>query len=159
MVRTGISKHTPWFYDDLEKKGLLPENTRVRKVVGGYEVLIASALDSPQESERDLQEKEWTVQEEGPLKGKQVYLTFGDYSKEMKTIADNLEKAASYAANRVKLNRSSRSSANPLSQQDVGFDYSIKSSQMHSSRVGPQQLDVWRIKGSRQPRAHAHYQR
>lgn len=83
----------------LEKKGLLPENTRVRKVMGGYEVLIASALDSVQESDRDLQDTEWTVQEEGPLKGKQIYLTFGDYSKEMKTIADNLEKAASYAAN------------------------------------------------------------
>jgi dipeptidyl-peptidase III len=82
----------------LEGKKLLPENTRIRKSPAGYEVLIASEISSPSESQRDTVEKEWTILE-GPLKGKTIFLSFGDYSKEMKTIADHLEQAATYAAN------------------------------------------------------------
>ncbi|ORY15545.1 peptidase family M49-domain-containing protein [Clohesyomyces aquaticus] len=82
--------------DFLESKGLLPENTRVKKTGEGYEILIASALDNPSEQERDLKESEWTLDN-----GKKVKLVFGDYTKEMKTIADNMEKAKEYAANDV----------------------------------------------------------
>lgn len=80
--------------DFLESKKLLPENTRVRKTKEGFEVLIASALENPSPEERDLKESEWTMGD-----GKKVKLVFGDYSKEMKTIADHFEKAKEYAAN------------------------------------------------------------
>ncbi|KAF2706807.1 dipeptidyl-peptidase III [Pleomassaria siparia CBS 279.74] len=80
--------------DFLENKGLLPENTRVRKTSEGFEVLIASALDNPSSEQRDLKDSEWTLDD-----GKKVKLVFGDHSKEMKTIADHLELAQQYAAN------------------------------------------------------------
>ena len=80
--------------DFLEGKGLLPENTRVRKTSEGYEVLIASALDSPSSEQRDLKESEWTLDD-----GKKVKLVFGDYTKEMNTIAHHIEQAKKYAAN------------------------------------------------------------
>lgn len=83
--------------DFLESKKLLPENTRVRKTPAGYEVLIASEYTRPSETERDTPETEWKL--EGKLKGKMLVLAFGDYSKEMKTIADNLEMAEKFAAN------------------------------------------------------------
>ncbi|KAF2029378.1 dipeptidyl-peptidase III [Setomelanomma holmii] len=84
---TGVS-------DFLEGKGLLPENTRIRKTSDGYEVLIASATSTPSAEERDLNESEWTVWE-----GKKVKLVFGDYSKEMETIAHHIDEAKKYAAN------------------------------------------------------------
>ena len=84
--------------DFLESKKLLPENTRIRASQVGYEVLISSELSSPSESQRDLADTEWTVSD-GPLKGKTIMLAFGDHTKEMKTIADNLEQAGRYAAN------------------------------------------------------------
>ncbi|KAF2869908.1 peptidase family M49-domain-containing protein [Massariosphaeria phaeospora] len=80
--------------DFLESKGLLPENTRVRKIKGGFEVLIASALDNPSSDQRDLKESEWTLDD-----GKTVKLVFGDYAKEMDTIAHHIEKAKDYAGN------------------------------------------------------------
>jgi|TARA_R110002003_G_scaffold32_11_gene2013 dipeptidyl-peptidase-3 len=80
--------------DFLEGKGLLPENTRVRKTDDGYEVLIASASTDPSAEERDLKDSEWTI-----WKGKKVRLVFGDYSKEMDTIAHHIEEAKKYAAN------------------------------------------------------------
>lgn len=80
--------------DFLESKGLLPENTRVRKTNQGYDVLIASALDSPSAEQRDLSESEWTLDD-----GKKVKLVFGDYSKEMDTIAHHIREAKKYAAN------------------------------------------------------------
>ncbi|CAI9633927.1 unnamed protein product [Alternaria burnsii] len=80
--------------DFLEGKGLLPENTRIRKTKDGYEVLIASASDSPAAEQRDLKESEWTMDDGSKLK-----LVFGDYSKEMDTIAYHIEQAKKYAAN------------------------------------------------------------
>ncbi|KAH7130666.1 peptidase family M49-domain-containing protein [Dendryphion nanum] len=80
--------------DFLEGKGLLPENTRVKKTSDGFEVLIASASDNPSPEERDLKESEWTLDD-----GKKIKLVFGDYSKEMGTIADHFVKAKEYAAN------------------------------------------------------------
>lgn len=38
--------------DFLEGKGLLPENTRIRKTDDGFEVLIASALENPSSEQR-----------------------------------------------------------------------------------------------------------
>ncbi|KAL6704795.1 hypothetical protein ACN47E_007599 [Coniothyrium glycines] len=80
--------------DFLEGKGLLPENTRVRKTSDGFEVLIASASSNPLAGERDLEQSEWTLDD-----GNKVKLVFGDYSKEMDTIAHHVEQAKKYAAN------------------------------------------------------------
>ncbi|KAJ4296696.1 hypothetical protein N0V90_006744 [Kalmusia sp. IMI 367209] len=84
---TGVS-------DFLESKRLLPENTRVRKTKDGFEVLIASAQKDPSAADRDLSESEWTLDD-----GKKVKLVFGDYSKEMETIAHHIAEAKKYAAN------------------------------------------------------------
>ncbi|KAF2093086.1 dipeptidyl peptidase-like protein III [Rhizodiscina lignyota] len=85
--------------DFLEGKKLLPENTRVRKTKGGdFEVLIASAETSPSDKDKDVPETEWELPY-GELKGKKVKLVFGDYKKEMETIAYALEQASKYAAN------------------------------------------------------------
>jgi dipeptidyl-peptidase-3 len=78
----------------LESKGLLPENTRIRKTSDVFEVLIASALDNPSSEQRDLKESEWTLDD-----GKKVKLVFGDYSREMDLISHNIEQAKKYAAN------------------------------------------------------------
>ena len=59
----------------LAEKGLLPENTRLRKTSeGDYEILIASALQHPQESDVG-EEKEWPLG--GKLQGKSLRLVFG----------------------------------------------------------------------------------
>ncbi|KAF2120696.1 peptidase family M49-domain-containing protein [Lophiotrema nucula] len=84
---TGVS-------DFLEGKGLLPENTRVRKTKEGFDVLIASAQTNPSSSDRDLKESEWTLDD-----GKKIKLVFGDYQKEMETITKHFEEAKKYAAN------------------------------------------------------------
>ncbi|KAH7414166.1 peptidase family M49-domain-containing protein [Phaeosphaeria sp. MPI-PUGE-AT-0046c] len=84
---TGVS-------DFLEGKGLLPENTRISKTSDGFSVLIASASSDPSLEERDLKDSEWTLDD-----GKKVVLVFGDYSKEMDTIAHHIEQAKKYAAN------------------------------------------------------------
>lgn len=81
--------------DFLKEKGLLPENTRVRKTSSGdFEVLIASAVTDP--TIRDIKESEWTLS--GPLEGKKLRLVFGDYATEMAKIARNLTEAKKYAA-------------------------------------------------------------
>ena len=85
--------------DFLEGKKLLPENTRLRKTTDGFEVLIASALENPGSADRDLKESEWEL--EGKLKGKKLKLVFGDYTKEMGTIAEALQNAKKYASNRT----------------------------------------------------------
>ncbi|KAF2018927.1 dipeptidyl-peptidase III [Aaosphaeria arxii CBS 175.79] len=82
--------------DFLESKGLLPENTRVRKTPDGYDILIASAQDNPAAEDRDLKESEWTLPD-----GKKIQLVFGDYTKEMATITEHFEKAKQYAANDI----------------------------------------------------------
>lgn len=89
--------------DFLESQKLLPENTRIRKTQSGYEVLIASARQDPSSSERDIPQSEWEVSSipngEGKLKGDKLVLTFGDYSREMQTIADAITNAAEHALN------------------------------------------------------------
>lgn len=80
--------------DFLEGKGLLPENTRIRKTSDSFEVLVASAASNPSSEERDLKDSEWTLED-----GKKVKLVFGDYTQELETIAHHIEEAKTYAAN------------------------------------------------------------
>ena len=86
--------------DFLGKKGLLPENTRLRKTQkGDYEVLIASALSNPPRTGNDTgKETSWTLSD-GLLAGKKVSLKFGDHQEEMSKIALEMKKAGQYAAN------------------------------------------------------------
>lgn len=88
---TGVS-------DFLESKRLLPENTRIKKTKDGFEALIASAQTNPSAEDRDLKESEWTLDD-----GKKVKLVFGDYSKEMETIAHHISEAKKYAANETEV--------------------------------------------------------
>lgn len=83
--------------DFLESKTLLPENTRIRKVSGGYEVLIASASKDPSQSDRDVPDSEWTL--DGKLTGKRLKLVFGDYSAEMEKITEAMENSEKHAIN------------------------------------------------------------
>lgn len=82
--------------DFLKDQGLMPENTRLRKLPSGdFDLLIASAVTNP--AQRDLKDSEWTLA--GPLKGKKLRLVFGDYKIEMEKIARNLTEAKKHAAN------------------------------------------------------------
>lgn len=87
-----------------EKKGLLPENTRLRKKKGSnvYELLIASSVTAPPTDGGDLKstQSEWPVEDaDGPLKGATIRIVYGDYAPEMTVIADNMAKAAENADN------------------------------------------------------------
>ncbi|GAB7361026.1 hypothetical protein MBLNU230_g1067t1 [Neophaeotheca triangularis] len=80
----------------LKDKGLLPENTRMRKTSSGdFDVLVASAVADPKV--KDLKETEWTL--EGPVQGKKLRLLFGDHQREMTKISENLMEAKKYVAN------------------------------------------------------------
>lgn len=83
----------------LDKKRVLPENTRLRKTESGnFEVLVASAVKSPPSEDRDVgEETQWEL--EGKLKGKTVALVYGDHIEEMAKIALNIKKAGENAAN------------------------------------------------------------
>ncbi|EOO02123.1 putative dipeptidyl-peptidase 3 protein [Phaeoacremonium minimum UCRPA7] len=80
----------------MEKKGLLPENTRLRKTKDGvFELLIASAVTSVPSEGGDIgKDTEYKLDD-----GKTVRLVYGDYSKEMAAIARNIKKAAENAEN------------------------------------------------------------
>ena len=84
----------------MQEKGLLPENTRLRKTKDGvFELLIASAKTDPPSEGGDIgKDVEYQVPE-GPLQGKTIKLVYGDYSKEMAAIAANIRKAADNAEN------------------------------------------------------------
>lgn len=69
--------------DFVKKKKLMPENTRLRQTSSGdFELLIASAVTEP--ATRDIKGDEFTL--EGPLKGKKLYVKYGDYQVEMAKI-------------------------------------------------------------------------
>ncbi|KAH7035302.1 dipeptidyl-peptidase [Microdochium trichocladiopsis] len=89
----------------MEKKGLLPENTRLRKAKdGSFEILIASAITSVPEQGGDIgKETSFTV-EDGPLTGKTIKLVYGDYAKEMAAIAASAKKAAESGDNETQTN-------------------------------------------------------
>jgi len=96
IVKDEISAVSKW----MESKGLLPENTRLRKTQDGvYELLIASGQTSvPAEGGDVGKDTEFQV-DDGPLKGKTIKLVYGDYSVEMAEIAKNIAKAAENADN------------------------------------------------------------
>jgi dipeptidyl-peptidase-3 len=84
----------------MQKKGLLPENTRLRKTKDGvFELLIASANTSPPSEGGDIGKDVDYQITEGPLSSKMIRLVYGDYSKEMAAIAANIRKAAENAEN------------------------------------------------------------
>ena len=83
----------------LGSKGILPENTRIRKTKSGdYEVLVASALSKSPLGGSDAGEiTTWELST--PLEGKKVSLVFGDHQEEMAKIALHIKKAGLHAAN------------------------------------------------------------
>lgn len=81
-----------------DKHGLLPENTRVRKLNdASFEVLVASAQSAP--AQQDMDVKQTTFELDGSLKGRKATIVFGDHSAEMKKIADAIGEAQKHAAN------------------------------------------------------------
>ena len=85
--------------DVLEEKKLLIENTRLRKLDSGdFELLVASGIENPPASERDLGDLS-SIDLTGKLSGKTLHLCFGDYREEMAKIALEFKKARKEAAN------------------------------------------------------------
>ncbi len=84
----------------MREKGLLPENTRLRKTAGGnFEILIASAKTAiPAEGGDIGTETEFTFSDDA-LKDKTIKLLFGDYTAEMTAITNFIRKAAENAEN------------------------------------------------------------
>ncbi|KAI2640512.1 putative dipeptidylpeptidase III [Hypomontagnella submonticulosa] len=84
----------------MEKKGLLPENTRlVKKKDGSFELLIASAVRTVPSEGGDIGKETTFKIEDGGLEGKTITLVYGDYSKELAAIAASSRKAAENADN------------------------------------------------------------
>ncbi|KAL9101708.1 MAG: hypothetical protein Q9163_003073 [Psora crenata] len=76
-------------------KGLLPENTRIRKTrEGNFEILIASGISNPPASDIDTEQSSWTLPN-----GKIASLVFGDHREEMAKIALHMKQAGKHAAN------------------------------------------------------------
>ncbi|KAK3904717.1 hypothetical protein C8A05DRAFT_31482 [Staphylotrichum tortipilum] len=81
-------------------KGLLPENTRLRKTDAGvFELLIASGATNVPSTGGDIGKDTEYVLGEGPLEGKTLKLVYGDHAKEMAEIAAFIRKAAENAEN------------------------------------------------------------
>ena len=88
----------------MEKKEILPENTRLRKLPdGNFELLIASAVSKPPAGDRDIKDAD-TFDLDGLLAGKTMKLVYGDYINEMAQVALNLKKAGQYADNELQAN-------------------------------------------------------
>ncbi|OTB08846.1 hypothetical protein M426DRAFT_316873 [Hypoxylon sp. CI-4A] len=88
----------------MEKKGLLPENTRLTKKNGSFQILIASASPTIPKEGGDIGKETTFKVEDGLLAGKTIYLVYGDYSKELKAIAASSKKAAENADNETQQN-------------------------------------------------------
>lgn len=96
ITQAEISAVSEW----MREQKLLPENTRLRKTTDGvFELLIASAVTSVPAEGGDIGKKTVFDIESGPLKASQIKLVYGDYSKEMITIAQYHKKAAENSAN------------------------------------------------------------
>lgn len=75
-------------------KGLLPENTRIRKTSdGNFEILIASGISNPPANDQDTPETSYKLPD-----GKKVSLVFGDHREEMAKIALEMKCASTHAA-------------------------------------------------------------
>ena len=89
----------------LADKGLLPENSRLRKLVSGdFEVLIASGVDNPLKADVDtadgaIEFELGSILERATFQGKKVRLVFGDHKEEMAKIALHMKQAGLQAAN------------------------------------------------------------
>jgi dipeptidyl-peptidase III len=84
----------------MEKKGLLPENTRLRKTPqGNFEVLIASAVTDVPTGGGDIGSETVFKIDDGILKGHSIILVYGDYSELMTTISQYHRQAARNAEN------------------------------------------------------------
>lgn len=98
ITQDEINAIAKWMQD----KGLLPENTRLRKTEGGvFELLIASATTSTPGEGGDIGKETEYVIDDGPLAGKTVKLVYGDYAQEMAAIAGFIKKAAENAENKT----------------------------------------------------------
>jgi dipeptidyl-peptidase III len=98
ILKTEIDAVSAW----MEKKGLLPENTRLVKSKDGvFEILIASANTSIPSSGGDIGKETSFPVTEGPLAGKTIKLVYGDYSKEMALITEYIKKAAENGDNQT----------------------------------------------------------
>ncbi|KAK1826157.1 putative dipeptidylpeptidase [Podospora conica] len=96
VTKDEIEAVSKWMQD----KGLLPENTRLRKTKDGvFELLIASAKTAiPSEGGDIGKDTEYTISG-GLLDGKTVKLVYGDYASEMEAITGYIKKAAENAEN------------------------------------------------------------
>ncbi|CAK7230471.1 hypothetical protein SBRCBS47491_007596 [Sporothrix bragantina] len=89
----------------MEKKGMLPENTRLRKQKGSnvFELLIASGQTAPPVNGRDVgsEQTEFSLDESesAALKGATIRIVYGDYATEMAEVAKNIAQAAVHADN------------------------------------------------------------
>jgi dipeptidyl-peptidase III len=82
--------------DALGEKGLLLENTRLRKTkTGDFDILIASGISNPPGQDRDLGGTE-TIDLPN---GKKMNLIFGDHKEEMAKAALEVKRAAKESAN------------------------------------------------------------
>ncbi|KAL4963206.1 dipeptidyl-peptidase III [Aspergillus stella-maris] len=85
--------------DLFEQKGMPLENTRLRKTTTeDFELLLASGVDNPPARDRDLGDAD-VFDLEGDLKGKKVFLVFGDHKEEMAKIAHSVKQAGLHSAN------------------------------------------------------------
>lgn len=101
ILKTEIDAVSAW----MEKKGLLPENTRLTKSKDGvFEILIASANTSVPSDGGDIGKETSFSVTEGPLAGKTIKLVYGDYSKEMALITEYIKKAAENGDNETQKN-------------------------------------------------------
>lgn len=89
----------------MEKRGLLPENTRLYKSgSGNFEILIASANTSLPSEGGDIGKDVSFSIGDGVLSGKTIKLVYGDYSKEMAVATENVKKAAENGDNETQKN-------------------------------------------------------
>ncbi|KAJ2907008.1 peptidase family M49 [Zalerion maritima] len=92
ITQADIEAVTAW----MGKQGLLPENTRLKKTNGNFQILIASAV-AP--SEGDVGKETRFAIEVGPLAGKTIELVYGDYASEMKAIVKEIRGASASSDN------------------------------------------------------------
>lgn len=84
----------------MEKKGLLPENTRLAKKKDGlFEIWIASANTTVPSDGGDIGKETTFKIEDGVLAGKTITLVYGDFSKELAAVTASIRKAAENADN------------------------------------------------------------
>ncbi|TQS36493.1 hypothetical protein Golomagni_03056 [Golovinomyces magnicellulatus] len=84
----------------LATKGLLQENTRLRKNPdGSFDLLIASAVSDCPDDGGDIGKETVFEFDTGSLKGHTLRLVYGDHFNEMRLISNYLRKAADVASN------------------------------------------------------------